>query len=86
MRKLVLAAIAGISMIASFGSVSVNAATIPCEDMQKQLETALQTKKPADADKAKFDELKAKGDERCTSEDDRRADGFYTEALAILGQ
>ncbi len=86
MRKPVLALIAGITVIPSFAAVSANAATVPCEDMQKQLETALQAKKPLDANKAKFDELKAKGDERCKSEDDHRADDFYTQAFAILGK
>jgi hypothetical protein len=86
MRKPVLALLATMAVVPSFAAVSANAATVPCEDMQKQLETALKTNKPLDADKAKFDELKAKGDERCKSEDDRRADTFYTDALAILGK
>ena len=36
------------------------------------------------ADMKTVADLKAKGEERCTAEDDRRADGFLNDALAIV--
>lgn len=50
MRNSSLALLVGMALLPSFASVSANAATVPCEDMQKELETALQTKQPAEAD------------------------------------
>ncbi len=85
MRKFIItAALAATAFTPMIGTFA-NAATVACEDMKVQVEDGLKTKQPAEADKAKFDELVAKGDERCTAEDDRRSDAFYTEALTLLG-
>jgi hypothetical protein len=86
MRTFTLAVLAGTFAAAALASGFASAETVACEDLQAKLETALKTTTPGAADKAKFDDLKARGDERCKSEDDRRADDFYTQALAMLGQ
>ena len=65
---------------------SFAADTKPCEDMLKDLRTAMETTKPSDADKAKVKELEDKGIERCNADDDKRADEFFTAALAIVGK
>ncbi len=44
------------------------------------------TKQLAGPDKATVDELQAKGIEQCNADDDRRADGFLGDALAILNK
>ena len=62
------------------------AATVPCEDMLKQLRAALATATPNDADKAAIADLQAKGIERCNADDDKRADDFFAQALKILGK
>ncbi|NKB84034.1 hypothetical protein [Brucella grignonensis] len=62
-----------------------HAAPVACEDLKAKIEAEMQTKKPAAADQVKFNDLKAKGDERCKAEDDHRADDFYTQALALIG-
>lgn len=63
-----------------------HAATVPCEDMLKQLRAAEATATPSDADKATIADLKAKGIERCNADDDKRADDFFAQALKILGK
>jgi hypothetical protein len=59
---------------------------VPCENMLKDLRTAMQTAKPSDADAAKIKELEDKGIERCNADDDARADQFFAQALKILGK
>lgn len=85
MRKTLLSLALASVAVTGLAAGHASAAPVACEDLKAKLETAMQTAKPADADKAKFDDLKARGDERCTAEDDRRADDFYTQALALLG-
>lgn len=59
---------------------------VPCETMLKDLRTAVSAAKPGDADKTKVDELEKKGIERCSADDDKRADEFFAQALKILGR
>ncbi len=59
---------------------------VPCEDMLEQLRAALKDAKLTDADAAKVRELENKGIERCTADDDARADAFFAEAMKILGK
>jgi hypothetical protein len=62
------------------------AATVPCEDMLKQLRAAEAAATLSDADKATVADFEAKGIERCNADDDKRADGFFAQALKILGK
>ena len=62
------------------------AATVPCEDMLKELRATLSKAAPSDADKATVADLQAKGIERCNADDDKRADDFFAQALKILGK
>lgn len=64
---------------------SAFAATVPCEDMLKELRTAESAATLTDADKAKISDLEAKGIERCNADDDKRADDFFAKALKVLG-
>lgn len=57
---------------------------VPCEDMLNQLRAA-----PASSDAAvaaKVADLQAKGTERCNADDDRRADDFFAQGLALLAK
>lgn len=62
------------------------AANVPCEDMLKDLRTAVASSKLSDADAKKVADLEAKGVERCNADDDKRADGFFTDAMKVLGK
>ncbi len=74
----VVTATSGLSSLA-------NAATaVPCEDVLVTLNEALAKAKLNAADTKAVADLKAKGEERCTAEDDRRADDFFNQALAIV--
>jgi hypothetical protein len=82
MNKLML--IAGLALLAIAASTAAEGATVPCEDMLKQLRDAEKTATLNDADKAAADELKSKGIERCNADDDKRANKFFADALKIV--
>ena len=86
MRKLALTTIVASFALAGVAVTSASAEITPCEDMLKQLRDAEKTAKLGDADKAKVTELEQKGLERCKADDDKRADGFFEEAIKIVSQ
>jgi hypothetical protein len=71
--------------VAASATVSV-AAPVPCEDSLKELRAALTDAKLADADMKAVKILEDKGIERCNADDDKRADGFFADAMKILGK
>lgn len=83
--KTPLAACCAIAMTLGLAAAA-HAATIPCEDMLRQLRTTLAAATPSDADKATVADLQVKGIERCNADDDKRADDFFAQALKILGK
>ncbi len=58
----------------------------PCEEVLKELRAAKTTAKPDAATLKKVEDLEAKGVERCNADDDKRADGFFADALKLLGK
>lgn len=74
--------------VMSFGIVSsvAYAGEVPCEDMLKDVRAAIETAKLSDADMKKVTDLETKGIERCNADDDKRADGFFTDAMKIMGK
>ena len=86
MKKLMLVAtFAAVTSAAGLTSCAY-AAEVPCEDMLKTLRDTVAAAKLSDADKAKVAELETKGVERCNADDDKRADGFFTDAMKIMGK
>ena len=63
-----------------------SAQAVPCEDMLKQLRTAVDAAKLNDTDAAKVKELEDKGIERCNADDDKRADDFFDQAMKIVSK
>lgn len=55
---------------------------LPCEVALKAVRDLNATK--AASDQSKYDELMGKGLERCNADDDKRADGFFADAFALL--
>jgi hypothetical protein len=84
MKKFVFTFAALISL-GSFVSLA-QAESAPCEDMLKTLNDTITTVKLSDADMKKVTDLKAKAEERCTAEDDKRSDGFVADAMKIMGK
>jgi hypothetical protein len=65
-------------------SMPAAAEDVPCEKMLEDLRAALETAQPNEADAAKIKELEDKGIERCSADDDARADEFFTQAMKIV--
>jgi hypothetical protein len=92
MKKFILAAVLSATALSAFtalGPLNISAraaGAVACEDMLKDVRAAMQSAKLNDADKAKVADLEAKGIERCNADDDQRADGFFAEALKIMGK
>jgi hypothetical protein len=86
MNKLVVVAYLSILMTAGVMPTAVFAAPVPCEDMLREVKSALSAAKLTDTDKTKVADLENKGVERCKADDDARADAFFTQALALMGR
>jgi hypothetical protein len=65
-------------------SVAHAAGTVPCEDALKQLRDQMATSKLAGPNLTAVETLRDKGIERCNADDDKRADGFFTQAMDLL--
>jgi hypothetical protein len=88
MNNLVLTA--ALAMFASTSGLSTAARAaeiVPCEDMLKSTKDTLAAATTlAAADKTKVDELITKGTDRCNADDDKRADGFFADAMKLMGK
>ena len=62
------------------------AAVRPCEDVLKEMRTAKASANLTPDAKSKVDTLEAKAVERCNADDDKRADAFLQEAMALMGK
>lgn len=74
------------ALVSLLGLSSAFAATAPCEDMLAELRAAEASAKIDPAVKVRYEELKAKGVERCNADDDLRADAFFADAMKLLGK
>ncbi len=75
-------AVAGLMAV----TMPARAATVPCEDMLRDMRAAKAKATLSDADMAKVNDLEAKAVERCNADDDTRSDRFLTEAMALIGK
>jgi hypothetical protein len=81
------AALAIIFSASGFVSAASAADTVPCEDMLKTTKDTLAAATTlAAADKTAIDALIVKGTERCNADDDKRADGFFGDAMKLMGK
>ncbi len=58
----------------------------PLRGYAQGLRTAEASAKLDPSAKAQYEELKAKGVERCNADDDKRADAFFADAMKLLGK
>ena len=87
----VLADPAGRGATAASGPLTVSGAAVsdangrplPCEDMLNALRSALGAAKMSEADLASAKDFQAKATERCNADDDRHADEFSAQGLAL---
>jgi len=68
----------------AFSVTNADGSPLPCEVALKTLRDASGISKPTD--QSKFDDLQAKGIERCNADDDKRSDAFFADAYALLAQ
>lgn len=66
----------------TFAVTNADGSPLPCEVALKAVRDAAGTKKATD--QGKYDEAVNKGIERCNADDDKRADGFFATAYALL--
>lgn len=85
-KYLMMSVVAMVTFTGGLSSSVYAAAAVPCEEVLVTLTTAMAKAKLSDADAKAVADLKAKGEERCKAEDDRRADGFFNDALAIVNK
>ena len=85
-KTIITAAFIALTSMAGFTSLAHAAAAVPCEDMLKTLTETMATAKLNPADLKSVNDLKAKAEERCTAEDDKRSDGFIADAMKIMGK
>jgi len=67
---------------AGLAVTNADGSPLPCEVAVKTVRDKAAATAPTD--KAKFDEAMGKGLDRCNADDDKRADGFFAEAYALL--
>jgi hypothetical protein len=81
------AALAIMAFTSGFPTAVMAADVVPCEDMLKTAKDAMAAAITlAAADKTAIDELIVKGTERCNADDDKRADGFFADAMKLMGK
>jgi hypothetical protein len=86
-EHLFAATLAALTSLGSFAVVAHAADVTPCEDMLKTAKDALAAATTlAAADKTKVDELITEGTDRCNADDDKRADGFFADAMKLMGK
>ena len=62
------------------------AAVTPCEDVLKSTRDARAATRLDDATAKTVDGLIQKGIDRCNADDDKRADGFFGDAMKLMGK
>ncbi len=85
MRESALAIVLVTLLLAGTASPSL-AASPPCEDALKALRAAAARATPGVVDKSKVADLEAKGVERRSADDDKRADDFFAQAMTVVGK
>jgi len=86
MKKLAIAASLAGMMFAASGLTAHAAQTVPCEDALKELRAAEASAKVGDKEMQAIKDLEAKGIERCNADDDKRADGFFADAMKLIAK
>lgn len=86
MKTLITATMLTILAAFGAGATSAHAASVPCEEMLKDMRAAKSSAQLSDTDMKKVNDLETRAVERCNADDDKRSDTFLTEAMAIMGK
>ncbi len=85
MTKTILALFTGAGILAA-SLATASAANVPCEEMLKDVRAAEASATLTAEQKAQVADLETKGIERCNADDDKRAVGFFTQAMTVMGK
>ncbi|HEY9211556.1 MAG TPA: hypothetical protein VIQ29_01740 [Ancylobacter sp.] len=72
--------------VARFSTLNTDGTPVPCELTLAKMRGVLATSTPSGANKAKFEDLRRRGIERCKANDDKRANDLLAEALGMVGR
>ena len=75
-----------VQSVAGVVTTDANGRALPCEEMLKEVRTKLAAPGLSADVTARATDLQARATERCNADDDRRADDFSAQALALLPQ
>lgn len=78
------AASGGVTLVAGIAVTDEAGRALPCEVMLRDLSDGLAARPPGAAKGTQVDALRAKALERCNADDDRNADAFTAQALALV--
>lgn len=65
-------------------TTDANGRALPCEVMLETFRSKLATTTLTAEQRQAVDTLQAKGTERCNADDDKRADDFFAQGLALM--
>jgi len=82
----VAAAPVAATLVSGIAVTDANGRALSCEVMLKSVADGLTTAKLSDADHAAAVDFQTKALERCNADDDKRADGFSAQALALVSK
>lgn len=71
------------TLVSGVAVTDANGRAIPCEEMLTALRTGLTTAGLSDANKAAATDFQTKGTERCNADDDKHADEFSAQGIAL---
>ena len=75
----------GVAAMDGSAAIDTSGKPAPCENMLAQVRSAKSGATLASDVAAEVADLEGKGVERCNSDDDARADGFFADALKLMG-
>jgi len=70
--------------VVRFSTLNTDGTPVPCQLTLAKMQGVLATSAPSAANKARFDDLRRRGIERCNANDDVRANAFLAEALGMV--
>lgn len=73
-------------LVSGIGVTDANGRALPCEEMLNSLRDGLTSATLSDADRTTAVALQAKATERCNADDDKHADEFSAQALALVAK
>ncbi len=72
--------------VVKFSTTNTDGNPVPCELTLAKMRAVLASVAPSSSNKARFEDLKSRGIERCRANDDAQANAYLSEALGMIGR